>query len=151
MAIYYAPRKINDNINKDKKAKNRFFPRCLSREVWNEERLADEIARTSGYSGAEARAAIDTVFSTITEILGDGYFINIDRFGHFQPTAKYKEGIEANESTRSQNVEIKGVAFIPSTRLKRELDMAGFERADKNLLGEKETARIRRSKYIQKK
>lgn len=151
MAIYYTPRKINDNINSAEKKHESVYPRCLSREVWNEERIAHEIARTSGYSEAEARAAIDTVFTTITRIMGDGYFINIDRFGHFQPTAKYKEGIDANENTRAQNVEIKTVKFLPSSKLKCELDLAGFQRADANLLQQKEYERIRREKYKKKK
>lgn len=147
MAINYAPRKINDNINKGESAKSKYFPRCLSREVFDEERLAHEIARTSGYSEAGARAAIDTVFTTITQVMGDGHFINIERFGHFQPTAKYKDGIAADESTRSQNVEVKGVTFVASPRLKRELNIAGFQRADTNLLQQKEYERIRREKY----
>lgn len=147
MAINYVPQKISDNIKKDDKAKNKYFPRCLSREVINEERLAHEIASTSGYSEAEARAAVDIVFTTITQVLGDGHFINIERFGHFHPTAKYKDGIEANENTRAQNVEVKGVAFIPSPKLKRELNIAGFQRADTYLLQQKESERIRREKY----
>lgn len=151
MPINYVPQKINDNIKKSENAKSKYFPRCLSREVFNEERLAHEIALTSGYSEAEARAAVDTVFTTIAQVMGDGHFINIERFGHFHPTAKYKEGIDADENTRAQNVEVKGVAFILSPKLKRELNIAGFQRADANLLQQKEYERIRREKYKKKK
>lgn len=150
MPINYRPVSICDNMNDEENKKQKKYPKCVCNQVLNTEKLAQEICQTSMLTYAEAKMAIETVTHTLLKVLGNGNFVNIEGLGSFQPTAKYISEEKAVETSRSQSVELKGIAFRPSKEAKMILSMAGFKKADERLIERKDYATRKRKSYLTK-
>ncbi|MGL5731066.1 MAG: HU family DNA-binding protein [Bacteroidales bacterium] len=150
MPINYRPVSICDNMNEEETKKQKKYPKCVCNDVLNTEKLAKEICQTSMFSYAEAKMAIETVTHALLRALGNGNFVNIEGLGSFQPTARYISDEKAVETSRSQSVEVKGIAFRPSKEAKLVLSMAGFKKADERLIERKDYATPKRKSYLNK-
>ena len=130
MGIPYKFKEINDNLSNGTQKKSGVHPIIKSREKLNTKALAEYIAGNDPVKRTEMELAITKTFSAIEKALKNGYTVALNDYGAFQLSAQFREDFDPEEPHRAESIEVKSVNFGASTKMKKRISAAGFEKSE---------------------
>ncbi|WP_321436659.1 HU family DNA-binding protein [uncultured Bacteroides sp.] len=131
MAIPYKFKGINDNLSSDTTKKGGVHPIVKSREQLDTRALARYIAGNNPLQRSQIELAINQTFNAIEKALSDGYTVSITDYGSFQLSAQFREDFDPEMPHRAESIEVKSVNFRASTKMKKRIGVAGFEKSER--------------------
>lgn len=88
--------------------------------------LCNLISQSSSFSSADVKGILEALASWMGFYLGEGNSIDLDGLGHFSPTLKTQEYVDANGKTQL-NIQVDTVSYRCSPALKKEIRKARLE------------------------
>lgn len=96
------------------------FPQQVETQPFSLKDLKEKLRK---HYGAISAAVLDDAFSIIAQELGEGKTVSLDEFGSFSiRLGMSKKCVKNYEDVHTHDIKIKGVRFIPSKMLRRELN-----------------------------
>lgn len=131
MSIPYKLIGINDNLSSDQEKKGGVHPIVKSRKQLDTKDLAKYIAGRNPVQRSQIELAINQTFDAIEKALSDGYTVSITNYGSFQLSVQFREDFDPEEPHRAESIEVKSVNFRASTKMKKRISAAGFEKSER--------------------
>lgn len=140
MGIWYKYAGYEDKLSDDAK-ENKVRPIAISQGCVGTQQIADRIVSNNYYASPDAVKAVEAVFTTIEQLLKEGYSVTVDGYGSFQPTLRFvkkkvdntdPEKKEKSVDLRAESIEVKSVVFHATSAMKGRLGIGNIERMPKN-------------------
>lgn len=126
MAVRYKLTKINDNITENETAK--YSVTTVSYGNVNMDDMAEQMADASTFTYGDVKGMIENLTILISEALKGGNTVTIDGLGTFSVTAQPNREVKEPSKIRAESIQLKGIGFKPSPKLKDRLSNIEFTR-----------------------
>jgi len=127
MAVYYAMKGRNDNINSEEEKKTGLYPRIVTRRTVFLEELIESATERTTLSKPEMRMAFELIIDRMMMELKNGNGVCLDDIGMFSLSATSRTVQNENE-IRSYSIKVKRLVFRMSKAFLKKLGSVDFER-----------------------